>query len=49
MKDVHEELRRLHAVNAMLLEALGEIEWSNDSVWQADRARAAIAAAKEQA
>jgi hypothetical protein len=26
------------------LEALGEIEWSNDSQWQSDRAKAAITA-----
>ncbi len=36
------ELRRLHEVNAELVEALGEIEWSNNSKWQQDRARAAI-------
>jgi len=55
-KNLHdhvEQLRRmleqLRAVNAQLLEALGEIEWSNNSRWQADRARAAIVAAKGEA
>lgn len=54
LRRLHEELEshrrvmfRLGQVNAQLLEALGEIEWSNTSEWQADRARAAIAAAKE--
>ncbi len=37
-KDIH----RLHEVNAELVAALGEIEWSNNSKWQQDRARAAI-------
>ena len=36
------ELRRLHALNAELVEALREIEWSNDTEWQRDRARAAL-------
>ncbi len=39
------ELRRLHEVNTELVAALGEIEWSNNSKWQQDRARAAIAKA----
>lgn len=39
------ELEQASAVNQGLLNALKEIEWSNDSKWQADRARAAIAAA----
>jgi hypothetical protein len=29
------------------LEALGEIEWSNNSQWQSDRAKVAITAIKE--
>lgn len=36
---------RLIAAVPELLEALKEIEWSNDSKWQADRARAAISKA----
>ncbi len=40
--DAAAELRRLHEVNAELVEALGEIEWSNNSKWQQDRARTAI-------
>jgi hypothetical protein len=28
----------------LLVDALREIEWSNDSRWQSDRARAALAA-----
>ena len=39
------ELRRLHGVNAELLAALKEIEWSNDDTWRTERARAAIAKA----
>lgn len=36
------ELRRLQGENAKLRIALKEIEWSNSSEWQADRARAAL-------
>ena len=31
----------------LALEALGEIEWSNNSQWQSDRAKVAITAIKE--
>jgi hypothetical protein len=31
----------------LALEALGEIEWSNNSQWQSDRAKEAITATKE--
>ena len=31
----------------MALEAFGEIEWSNNSQWQSDRAKVAITAIKE--
>jgi hypothetical protein len=31
----------------MALEALGEIEWSNDSQWQSDRAKVAITALRQ--
>lgn len=34
---------KLEKENGELLTALKEIEWSNNSVWQSDRARAAIA------
>ncbi len=68
MKDVHEELRRLHAVNEKLVEALEDIahRLEGSRIWGGmdwhynplhpihylparDNARAAIAAAKEQA
>ena len=39
-----EMLRAQHEAIRVLREALGEIEWSNDSKWQSDRARAALAA-----
>jgi hypothetical protein len=32
---------------ALALEALGEIEWSNNSQWQSDRAKVAITAIKQ--
>jgi hypothetical protein len=38
-------LREQLAQRAELIKALREIAWSNDSAWQADRARAAIAKA----
>ncbi len=42
-----ERVQKLEKSNQMLLEALKEIEWSNDSAWQQDRARAAIAQAEK--
>ena len=38
---------RLSAAAPDLLEAVKEIEWSNNTTWQRDRARAAIAKAEE--
>ena len=35
------------AILRQALEALEEIQWSNDSKWQSDRAKVAIAAIKE--
>lgn len=40
------ELRRLHEVNQELINALGEIEWTDNFQWAKDRARSAIALAK---
>lgn len=40
-------LRKQDDAIKTLREALGEIEWSNDSKWQADRANAALAATEE--
>jgi len=37
-----DEIKRLLAREARLREALREIEWSNNSEWQSDRARAAL-------
>jgi len=37
-----DEIERLLAREARLCEALREIEWSNNSAWQSDRARAAL-------
>ena len=48
LKEAAAELRRLHALNQELLEALKEIEWSNNERWRTDRARAAIAKHGEQ-
>ena len=47
--NVFDERDALDDVNNDLLAALKEIAWSNNSVWQADRARAAIARAEETA
>lgn len=38
-----DEIARLIARNSELVAALVEIEWSNDTAWQRDRARAALA------
>jgi hypothetical protein len=40
--DAHEEIEHLRARETRLREALREIEWSNNSAWQSDRARAAL-------
>lgn len=40
-------LRKQDAAIRQLREALGEIEWSNDSKWQSDRAKAALVATEE--
>jgi len=39
-----DEVERLQAQIDLLREALGEIEWSNDTVWQAERAMVALKA-----
>ena len=40
-------LRKQHEAIKTLREALGEIEWSNNSLWQSDRAKAALAATEK--
>ena len=42
LRKAHDEIERLRAREAKLREALREIEWSNNSAWQSDRARAAL-------
>jgi len=41
------EIKRLRAREARLREVLREIEWSNNSEWQSDRARAALGEEKK--
>ncbi len=40
-------MNELHKAAEMALEALSEIEWSNNSQWQSDRAKVAITALRE--
>jgi hypothetical protein len=42
-----DEIERILAREARLREALREIEWSNNSAWQSDRARAALGEEKK--
>ncbi len=42
----HSGCQKAGCVNVRLRDALGEIAWSNDSAWQADRARAALGETK---